>query len=415
MMGPDKEKWLLAHGEEIIKLIVEGRGRFIRRSAVPKGKKVTYYNPQVKIKMKNGVLEYRVRGVIGGDKLDQTGPTRANTAALEMIRLFINSMVSEGAQMMVLDIRAFYLGTPLEEPVYMAMNIDTIPTHIIEKYNLLDLVENGKVVMEVSSTIYGLKEAGKLSQDRLIAHLAAHGYKQCRFTPCLFIHESNGAAFTLVVDDFLVKFQNNSAADHLIETLQKLYTITIDKSPLQKYIGITLDYQREKGYLDMSMPGYVNNALTRFGKLDVKGANSPIIYVPPVYGATTQTLPEDKPTGQPLNKDQVTLVQEIVGVFLYYARAVDPMMFPAVNKLATRLVGADNSIFKDTDRLFQYASRWSNAKMRIHASNMQLQTIQMHLTYQKPKLDPELEVSSIWATVLRERFPMHQSHICQPS
>jgi hypothetical protein len=49
MMGPDKEKWLLAHGEEIIKLIVDGRGRFIRRSAVPKGKQVTYYNPQVKI------------------------------------------------------------------------------------------------------------------------------------------------------------------------------------------------------------------------------------------------------------------------------------------------------------------------------------------------------------------------------
>ena len=32
------------------------------------------------------------------------------------------------------------------------------------------------------------------------------------------------------------------------------------------------------------------------------------------------------------------------------------------------------SIFADTNRLFQYASRWLNAKMRIHASDMQLQT-----------------------------------------
>ena len=104
------------------------------------------------------------------------------------------------------------------------------------------------------STIYGLKKAGKLSQDRLIGHLAEHGYKQCRFTPCLFIHESNGAAFTLVVDDFLVKFQQQEAADHLIETLRKLYEITIDTAPTQKYIGITLECNRDEGYLDMSMP-----------------------------------------------------------------------------------------------------------------------------------------------------------------
>ena len=68
------------------------------------------------------------------------------------------------------------------------------------------------------------------------------------------------------------------------------------------------------------------------------------------------------------------LTQEIIGVFLHYARSVDPMMFPAVNKLATRLVGADTSIFQDTNRLFQYASRWLNAKMRVHASDMKDKT-----------------------------------------
>jgi len=131
MMGPDKDKWLKAHGEELTRLIEQGRSRFIRRSAVPKGKQVTYYNPQVKTKMKNGVLEHRIRGTIGGDKLDAFGPTRANTAALEMIRLFINSMVSEKAHMMTLDIRNFYLGTPMEEPVFMSINFDSIPQDIV--------------------------------------------------------------------------------------------------------------------------------------------------------------------------------------------------------------------------------------------------------------------------------------------
>ena len=125
--------------------------------------------------------------------------------------------------------------------------------------------------------------------------------------------------------------------------------------------------------MDLSMPGYVTNALTRFNKLNVKVANSPIVYTPPVYGAKSETLPADGPPAAPLDKDETKLVQEIIGVFLYYARAVDPTILTAVNKLGPRQATADRSIFKDTDRLFQYASRWRNATMRIRASDMQLQ------------------------------------------
>ena len=60
-------------------------------------------------------------------------------------------------------------------------------------------------------------------------------------------------------------------------------------------------------------------------------------------------------------------------MFLYYARAVDPMMLTAINKIGSRQATADTSILTDIDRFLQYASRWDSAKMRIHASDMQLQ------------------------------------------
>ena len=123
----------------------------------------------------------------------------------------------------------------------------------------------------------------------------------------------------------------------------------------QKYVGITIDYNMVRGHMDLSLSGYITNALTRFNKLDSKGVDSPIVYTPPVYGAKSRTLPADAPAATPLSKDEVKLLQEIIGVFLYYARAVDPMMLPAVNKLGSRQSTADSSIFKDTDRLFQYA------------------------------------------------------------
>jgi hypothetical protein len=372
MRGPEAAAWLEAHGEEIVRLIEQGCGTFMKRSDVPKGKIVTYYNPQVKIKMKNGKLVKRVRGTVGGDRLTYDGPTSALVAALETIRLLLNAIVSEGAKMMCIDIKDYYLGTPLAEPEYMSVNLKHIPIDIQNKYNLQQLAHNGSVVMRLGTTVYGLKSAGRLSQDRLIAHLAKHGYHQAKHTPCLFTHESNGIAFTLVVDDFLVKYKTQEAADHLKATLRSLYTITVDTALKQKYVGITIDYDMKNRHMDLSMPGYVTNALTRFGKLDIKGANSPIVYTPPVYGAKSQTIPADGPPAKPLTEAQTTTVQEIIGVFLYYARAVDPMMITAVNKLGSTQATADTSIFKDTDRLFQYASRYRNAVTRIRPSDMQL-------------------------------------------
>ena len=372
LKGPDREEWLVKFGEEIERLLSSGTGTFIDRAQVPFGKKIAYYNPQLKSKMKNGVLVKRVRGVIGGDQLPFDGFTAAQTAALEVIRLLCNCTVSEAAMLMTLDIKDFYLGTPLEESEYMRVPLKYIPLALQEQHNLKILAHNDAVIMRIDKSIYGLKQAGILSQQRLIAHLAEHGYLQCKFTPCLFMNATNGTAFTLVVDDFLVKYKNESAKLHLINCLQELYQITVDTAQVQKYVGITIDYNRAKRYMDLSMPGYVDKALIRFNKTNVRPVNSPMTYVPPNYGAKSQTLKPDNPAPKFLNAAQILFVQEVVGVFLYYSRAVDPLMITAINKIGSSQAGADISILDAIERFFQYASRWKNNVMRIHASDMKL-------------------------------------------
>ena len=41
--------------------------------------------------------------------------------------------------------------------------------------------------------------------------------------------------------------------------------------------GITINYNKAKEDMSLSMPGYATNALTRFNKLDGKGANFPTV------------------------------------------------------------------------------------------------------------------------------------------
>jgi hypothetical protein len=119
------------------------------------------------------------------------------------------------------------------------------------------------------------------------------------------------------------------------------------------------------------MPGYVQKALTRFKRLDIKGANSPIIYVPPKYGPFSQEVLPDSPHPQ-LTPDQRLELQEIIGVFLFYARAVDPLMITAINKLGCIQAVATTQIWESVDRFMAYASRFPNSKLCIRASDMKL-------------------------------------------
>ena len=291
LKGPDKLIWEKAHGEEIIRLIESGTGRFIHRSKMPEGRKAAYYNPQLKIKiMPDGTIQYRVRGTIGGDQVHYSGITTAYTAHLESIRVMLNATVSEHARIATADIKDFYLGTPLDRPEYMRISLKHIPLDVQLKYEIAAMVENDYIIMEITKGIYGLPQAGKLAQDRLVKHLMGHGYNQCVNTPCLFVHNSNGVAFTLVVDDFLIKYKEQSAVDHLLNALRELYVITTNFSDTKKYVGITLYHNTKKHYIDMSIPGYVVKASQRFQRTNLRKADSPIIYVPPRYGKCQQEV-----------------------------------------------------------------------------------------------------------------------------
>ena len=112
----------------------------------------------------------------------------------------------------------FYLNTPLDRSEYLRMSAKFLPPQIIANNKLQSYLSKGHILFEVNKGMYGLPQAGLLAQNRLITHLASHGYHQTDAT-YLFRHETNGTDFSLVVDDFGVKYSNKLGAQHLIDTL----------------------------------------------------------------------------------------------------------------------------------------------------------------------------------------------------
>jgi hypothetical protein len=83
--------------------------------------------------------------------------------------------------MMMMDIKNYYLGTPLPRFEYMKMFLSRFPEEIVQKYNPNALAVDGWVNIEIRKGMYAFKQAGLLANQILQTRLAPFGYCCGRF------------------------------------------------------------------------------------------------------------------------------------------------------------------------------------------------------------------------------------------
>jgi hypothetical protein len=201
---------------------------FIDLKHIPHDRKITYgkivcdYRPHKKEKE-------RVRLTVGGDRLDYSGDVTTSTTDITTFKILINSTLStEKAAMTMMHIKNYYLGTPLPRFEYMKMLLSRFPEEIIQKYNLNALAVDGWVYIEIRKGMYSLKQARLLANQLLKTRMAPFGYYPARQTPGLWLHRTRPISFTLVLDDFAVKYVGKKHAEHLRNALLRTYELTTD-------------------------------------------------------------------------------------------------------------------------------------------------------------------------------------------
>jgi hypothetical protein len=99
-----------------------------------------------------------------------------------------------------------------------------MPEDVIKHYNLRDkATPNGYIYCEIRKGINGLPQAGIIAQQLLKEHLQKHGYRQRQATPGLWEHDTRLISFSLVIDDFGVKYVGKENAQHLLDTVWQYY------------------------------------------------------------------------------------------------------------------------------------------------------------------------------------------------
>jgi hypothetical protein len=254
---------------------------------------------------------------------------------------------------------------------YMRIPIDLLPDAIIEHYDLRLFIHDGYVYVEIRRGMYGLPQAGCLANDQLIAFLAPHGYRPVPLTPGLWRHDTKDIVFSLVDDDFGVRYTSRTDAKYLITALETAYEESTDWTG-SRYCELTLKWDYDARTCDVSMPGYVERALHRFQHpTPTKPKHSPHPWEKPNFGAKTEFALMSDATAA-LDAADKRRILEVLGTLLFYARAIDSTLLTDIGELAIeQSEGTKNTMAKLT-QLVNYCATHPCATIRFTASDMLL-------------------------------------------
>ncbi len=238
---------------------------------------------------------YHIRITAGGNLTTYPEELSTRTTDLTTSKLMWKSILStEGAKYMCSDIKNFYLTAALNRYKYMKMPLTLFTEWIVKQYNLKAHALNGFVYQEMRHAVWGLPQAGILANKLLCKCLLPHGYYKCANMLGLWKRIWRPISFTLVVDDFGVKYVGQEHVDHLIWCLKQQYKLTEDWTG-NLYCGIALKWDYDAGTLDISMPGYIKKLLLKYKhRMPTKPQHCTYAPAPKQYGAKAQApLPVD--------------------------------------------------------------------------------------------------------------------------
>ena len=381
LKGEDADTWTKALSNELGRLTngnihgVTARQcmKFISHLQVPKDRKVTYANFVCDHRPLKAE-KWRVRLVVGGDKLEYLSDAGSPTTTLLETKNLINSVISDsdkGARFACCDIKDFFLTSPMAIPEYMRIHRKYIPRDILEKYNLHNMFHKDHVYCQIDKGMYGLKQAAILAYNQLCKRLNEAGYKPIIGSAGMFRHVTRPTIFCLCIDDFGIKHYSNDDLDHLLQTLGKHYEYSIDHTGTD-FCGLHYTWNYDQGFVDVSLPQYIQTTLARLQHKPPKSPQySPHHHYAVRYTKTPGRQYATQEDNSPLLSPKETKwVQSVIGSFLYYCRAIDCTISTTLNDLAQQQSQPTVTTREKCNRLMDYLATYPNAFIRYHASDM---------------------------------------------
>ena len=392
--GPEINQWRKSMHHEVVRLIDTTKTARYRPDLtihnIPEGSRFADANPII-VKKANKVdptvTDYRTRLTWHERKRKAHGTslptppreTTSSTIDTLAVKILLNSIISDpNAIFSTLDLNDFYLHTALGDGKkgYLRLKHNWLPAETRQLIGTTHLPDDADIILEVDNVVYGMDDAGRKAQIDLVNHLALHGYHMHRHTPGLFYHETRTSIhFSTWVDDFAIK--SDPATDdleHLINVIAMKYPYTFHLHAT-KYLGIDIDLHRDptnhaNDKITLAMKGYVKGGLKTLGFQRTYSPKSPMTYSAPIYGPSTQYEIID--SSPPATATEQSALRQSVGIFRFYADAIDSTIKPCLSRLATQQSAPTMQTMDDLNRFHNYIDQYPDAQLVFRPSDMQL-------------------------------------------
>ncbi len=240
-----------------------------------------------------------------------------NTVLLELLKLLLNSVHSwKGARLSSIDLKNFYLDTPIPDPEYVQIKILDIPDDFIDKYKLTGQDQDEWIYFKICQGCYGLPKAGILANDLLGSHLEAKGFYEVASTPGLWYHKWQPIQFCLIANHFGVEYVGLEHFNYFLGVLKKFHGVQYNMAG-DKFAGIYIEWDYSTRRC-ASVRGFCTRAPLIFflaGNLNLQNS--------PKLNKNGQTINKERETSFCNTKNQSTCTPQLLqGNAMHYLNTV---------------------------------------------------------------------------------------------
>ena len=185
--------------------------------------------------------------------------TFSSTAQMRSFRMTVMLACAFGLDIVQWDISNAFLNGTLEEEIYM----EYPPGYQGPLNTCLQLLKG----------LYGLKQASRIWNRRLVEELKKAGLRVCKTEPGIMYHPTKRCFICLHVDDILAATSDKQLRDSIFKTLASAFLIK-DLGELHQYVGVNV--VRTPRTIDLDQSAYLERVLQKFLHwLETKQAKNP--------------------------------------------------------------------------------------------------------------------------------------------
>ena len=268
--------------------------------------------------------------------------TFAPVVKLPTLRTILALVAANDLEVLQLDVKTAFLYGHLDEEIYMRQP---------EGY-VLEGRENE--VCRLIKSIYGLKQAPRAWNIELNDAISGYGLIRSQEDQCLYYRRQgeDWLAALFFVDDAFICGTSQTAIEDFANHLKKKFEIRI--LPAERFLGLTINRNRNKKELSISQPDYVDSLIKKFRMENCHPRGTP---AEPGQRLCSEMAPKNEKDVEKMKK---VPYQKAVGALLYLSTTTRPDIAYSVSKVAQFSQNPGILHWTAVKRIFRYLAGTRN-------------------------------------------------------